>query len=47
MVIGYATNHKTGKALAELGKAVEGPGALWEKAGAWSRVAGQIDSVWE
>lgn len=47
MVIGHATDHKTGKALAELGEAVEGSGALWEKVRAWSRVTGQIDSVWE
>ena len=46
MVIGHATD-KTGKALAELGEAVEGSGALWEKARAWSRVTGRIDSVWE
>lgn len=47
VVIGHATDHKTGKSLAELGEAVEGSGALWEKVRVWSRVTGQIDSVWE
>ena len=47
MVFGHATDHKTEKVLAELGEAVEGSGALWEKVKAWSRVTGQIDSVWE
>lgn len=47
MVIRHATDHKTGKALAELGEAVEGSGALWEKVKAWSRVTGQIETVWE
>lgn len=44
MIIGYVTDHKTGKTLAELREAVRSTGTLWEKPGLEE---GRLGFVWK